>query len=90
MIKSYSEAIKYFQISADNGDKFSQYNLALIYEKGTGTAKDWGKAWKLYQQSADNNFPQALSRVKSMCELKKALWKEKIDSFNPECKKYLK
>ena len=53
-------AYKEFREAAENGHVDSQYNLALMYEKGIGTAKDEKEATVWYRKAAarGNTFAQ--------------------------------
>ena len=48
-----SEAVKFYTLSANQGDTFAEYNLALMYEKGEGVKKDIEKAIELYTSSSE-------------------------------------
>ncbi|RGB40057.1 hypothetical protein C1646_430223 [Rhizophagus diaphanus] len=60
-IKKDSEKSFYWYLkSAENGNKFAQYNLGLYYQNGWGIEKDEIKAFKWYKKSAkqDNSDAQ--------------------------------
>ena len=52
MTKSDAEAIKWFKVSADQGNKNGQYYLARMLMDGRGGAKDPGKALTFLELAA--------------------------------------
>ena len=55
------KAFHYFTDAADKGDPEAMFELAKLYEKGIGTAQDFGKALSLYKKSADLGFADAIN-----------------------------
>ncbi len=49
---------------AESGNAEAQFKLAGMYEDGIGTEVDLTSARQWYQKAADNNYPQALVKVK--------------------------
>lgn len=47
--KNYTEAFKWFQLSAEQGYDDALYNLGVCYEKGLGCKQDYGQAARYYQ-----------------------------------------
>jgi TPR repeat protein len=54
-----ARAFALYQQAAQMGDPQGQYNLALMYQDGTGTPKDPAQAIALYQKAAGQGFPAA-------------------------------
>ena len=54
-----AEAVKWFQMAADQGDKGSQYVLAIMYENGSGV-QDYVQAYKWFYLAGT---PKGLARV---------------------------
>jgi uncharacterized protein len=59
--QNYHEALKWFQLAADQGLSDAQVSLALLYTRGLGTEKDFAKAAHLYtlaaaQHNVDGEF----------------------------------
>src|SRR5438128_1493169 len=50
--KEYKMAIKYYQLSADQGNANAQNNLGYMYHNGFGVNKDYKMTVKYYQLSA--------------------------------------
>ena len=54
---NFKEAVKWYQLSADQGNSDAQNNLATMYAEGEGVLKDAIKAKKLYESAAQQgNF----------------------------------
>ena len=54
-----AEAVKWFRLSADQGDVDAQFNLALMYAKGGGVPQDAAEAAKWWRRAADQGFARA-------------------------------
>jgi TPR repeat protein len=52
-------AIKYYQLAADQGLAYAQYNLGRMYANGEGVAKNDAMAFKYYQLAADQGLAYA-------------------------------
>jgi len=55
----FKMAVKYYQMSADKGYSYAQYNLASMYSSGLGVEKDMKLAVKYYQMSAEQGYVRA-------------------------------
>ena len=49
----YAVAAKWFRKSAEQGDKWAQYNLGAMYDEGKGVTQDYAEAVKWYRKAAD-------------------------------------
>ena len=58
--QNLKEAIKWFEIGAQGGDKYCLSNLGICYEKGQGVEKDLTKAWDLNMKAAELGNPYAM------------------------------
>ncbi len=47
------EAVKLYRLSAEQGDEWSQFNLAWMLDKGKGVVQDEKEAVKWYRQAAE-------------------------------------
>lgn len=56
-----SEAAKYLSRAAQSGSAEAQFELAQLYEIGLGVPQDLDRALDLYNQSADQRYPDALN-----------------------------
>jgi len=54
-------AIEFLQRAADAGSPEAQFELAKLYERGTGVEPDPAKALALYRAAADQNFADAIN-----------------------------
>ena len=59
----FEDARNYWATDANLGDIDAQYNLATLYENGTGLKKNKNIAAKLYAEAAKRNFPEAAIRL---------------------------
>lgn len=66
--KGDEQAFRWFSKSADLGDSFGLYYLAVMYENGFGTNIDKQKAWDLYLASADQKFSPAYRKIAQLIE----------------------
>ncbi|KAB8127100.1 sel1 repeat family protein [Gracilibacillus oryzae] len=60
------EAISWYQLAADRGDFYGEYNLGLCYENGIGTPVNLKKAKLWYQKAALKGDVQAKQRLKEL------------------------
>lgn len=58
-LRDYDKAIKYYKISAQQGDLGSFYTLGEIYRKGLGVSTDMTEALKYYKFAATQNYAPA-------------------------------
>ncbi len=64
--QDYKEAFKWFEKSAQEGNKFAQYSLANLYYYGNGIEKNSEKAFEWYKKSAAHGQPYASYAVAQM------------------------
>ncbi|MCT2534687.1 sel1 repeat family protein [Aquibacillus koreensis] len=57
------EAIEWYQMAADRGDSYGEFNLGLCYESGIGTQVNMKKAKYWYQKAALKGDDQAKQRL---------------------------
>lgn len=58
-----AEAVKWYQLSADEGFAPAQYRLANVYEKGTGVERDLEKAKEFYRLAAEKGNASAMHNL---------------------------
>jgi TPR repeat protein len=75
--QKYTEAIKIVRRHADRGNAEAQYALAVMNDRGQGTAIDHKTAYKLYRQAAAQGHLEATVLVKKIDAYEKALSKPK-------------
>lgn len=56
-----AEAVSYLQRAADAGSPEAQFELAKLYERGTGVEADPARALALYQAAAEQDFADAIN-----------------------------
>ncbi len=54
--RNYTEALKWYSLSAENGDRESQAELAFLYFTGRGIERDFEKAFYWYKKSAEKGL----------------------------------
>jgi TPR repeat protein len=57
--KDYSEALKWFRLSAGQGHSEAQLNLGAMYNNGQGVPQDFAEAVKWYRLAANQDHPWA-------------------------------
>lgn len=61
-----SKAIRWYRKSANQGDKYAQYNLGLSYKWGDGVKKSRKLALKWLKLSAKQGYRKAQTRIKEL------------------------
>ena len=64
--KNLFEALKYFELAANNGSAMANYQMGKAYEKGNGVNCDIEKAKKYYKKSADMGYINAVNTLKQL------------------------
>ena len=59
VVKDYGEAVRLYQLAANQGHAGARCNLAACYEEGTGVDKDCERAVRLFQLAADQGHADA-------------------------------
>lgn len=59
----YLNALKNYELAAQNNDQVGQYNLGLIYEDGKGMPVDYNKAKALYAKAAELGNKHAMTQL---------------------------
>ena len=57
------QAVKYYQLAADQGHGNAQCKLGICYENGHGVTKGLHQAVKYYQLAADQGYADAQSNM---------------------------
>lgn len=52
-VGDYTNALKYFQQAAEQGNAKAQYNLGVCYENGQGVLQNYTEAVKWYRKAAE-------------------------------------
>lgn len=61
-------ALKYYELSANQGFGKALINLGCVYRDGDGVTKNYEKAVRCYQQAANQNYPPGLCHLAYMSE----------------------
>lgn len=71
-------ALKWYQLSAEQGDAQAQYNLGAMYARGDGVLKDYAESVKWYRLSAKQGEAAAQKKLGDMYSEGKGVLKDKI------------
>ena len=61
--KNYAEAARWFKAAADLGLTDSQFNLAVLYERGLGVGQSLTEAYKWYSVAAAQGDTESRARI---------------------------
>lgn len=59
----YEEALRLFLLSADQGNRYAQFNLGIMYTHGFGTERDFQEAPGWYRLAAEQGFAKAQTEI---------------------------
>ena len=66
---NFKAALNEWLILAKQGESNSQYNVGLMYHKGTGTKQDFVEAMKWFEKSSEQGNIQAMQLLSTMLVL---------------------
>ncbi len=58
--QDFEEAIKWYQLAADQDNPDAQFNLGLMYLKGHGVSQDYDEGIDLIERASEHDHPTAL------------------------------
>lgn len=61
--QDFEAAVKWYRMSAEQGNAYAQSNLGSMLEYGYGVKKDYAEAEKWYRKSAEQGNETAKSRL---------------------------
>jgi hypothetical protein len=59
VVRNLAEAVKWYRRSAQQGDRYAQYNLAIMLLKGQGTTQDAEEAFYWCSAAAEQGLSEA-------------------------------
>ena len=65
-VKNLQSAAYWFEKSANNGNKYAQYNLAWRYYQGEGVSKNYSKALYWFEKAGKQNYHKASLKAGKM------------------------
>ena len=71
--KDAAEAVKWYQLAAEQGDASSQYHLAFMFYDGEGVDLNYDEAFKWFHKSAEQEFAAAQYNVATMYKMGKGV-----------------
>jgi len=78
--QDYKEAVKWYQLAAEQGDADAQYNLGLMHSNGQGISQNDKEAIKWYRLAAEQGNALAQDELNLLLK-KKSLWEKAKDFF---------
>ena len=60
VVQNYKTAVKWYRLSAEQGDAFAQSNLGFMYDRGMGVIQDNVYAHMWFNISASNGIKNAV------------------------------
>ena len=67
-VGDYTNALKYFQQAAEQGNAKAQYNLGVCYENGQGVLQNYTEAVKWIKKAAKQGDAKAIEVLKQLGE----------------------
>lgn len=67
-LRDEKQSAQWFRKSAEQGNRYGQYNLGLAYKNGTGISRDYAKAMQCFYQSAAQGYPPAMNAIGALFE----------------------
>ena len=64
--QDYKESVKWYRLSAEQGDAEAQFNLGLMYSEGQGVPQDDKEAVKWYRLAAEQGDADAREIIESL------------------------
>lgn len=61
------QAVVWYRKSAEQGNQFAQYILAIMYIKGKGVAQDYKQAAIWFRKAAEQGYVEARSSTSGLC-----------------------
>ena len=65
-LQNYTEAIRYWQQAAEQGDAHAQFNLGSCYQGGIGVKENPEAAFEWYMKAAEQGFEPAEEALKEI------------------------
>jgi len=83
--EDYREAVQWYTESAEQGDKYAQYSLGLMYQKGEGVSQDYKEAVRWYAKSAGQGFCIAQYNLGVMYDNGQGVPQDSIQAYKWYC-----
>ena len=82
VVKNYSNAIKWWNLAADQGNDKAQYTLGLMYEEGKGVKKNLKTAKTWFQLASNQGLAKARKKLDYLLNKTKGHLQENTTSSN--------
>lgn len=84
--KDYPEAVRWYQMAAEQGHASAQYNLGHAYEYGKGVPRDYNAAVNWYRKAAEQGHAGAQNNLGYAYEYRKGVPKDYNTAISWYCK----
>ena len=81
VIKDQAEAVRWYQLAADQGLSQAQFNLGYAYDVGQGVPQDYVHAFDWYQLAADQGLAGAQYNLGLMYETGKGVLQDDVQAY---------
>lgn len=80
--KDDKKAVEWYRKAANQGDMNAQYNLGLMYRRGTGVTQDYQQAFYWFSKAAEQNVPEAMVSIGVLYEDGNGVEKDELKALN--------
>jgi TPR repeat protein len=78
VLQDYSEAVRWYRLSAENGYASAQDNLGNMYNDGRGVLQDYSEALKWYRLAAEQGYASAQNNLGTMYDNGQGVLQDKV------------
>jgi len=75
------QAAQWWRKGAEQGNAYAQYNLGLLYEKGTGVPQDYGQAAQWYRKAVEQGVLYANNNLGALYEQGQGVPRSKVVAY---------
>ena len=79
--ENYTEAMRWYRKAADQGSTEAQRHIGLLYERGSGVARDYTEAMRWYRKAADQGDSSAQFYIGQLYERGSGVWRNYAEAM---------
>ncbi|WAW09833.1 sel1 repeat family protein [Oxalobacter vibrioformis] len=79
--RNKKQSAQWFRKSAEQGNRYGQFNLGQAYKNGTGVSRDYAKAMQYFHQSASQGYAPAMNAIGALYEEGKGVEKDEDNAI---------